>query len=101
VQEEFQMQVYTSTIDRCLKSFHYTVKNVLPVPAARNTERIIEARFMYAQEFRRLEQTTSLESFLFLDKVGFKVCTHPKRRRSKLGRVQQPRYHRQEVEKSK
>jgi len=63
VQEELNLLVSESTIDRCLKSFHYTVKNILPIPVARNTERTIEARFLYAQEFRRLEQTTPLEYF--------------------------------------
>jgi hypothetical protein len=78
------MQVSTSTIDRCLKSFHYKVKNVFPVPAACNTERIIEARFIYAQEFRRLEQITA-RIFFVIDEVGFKDCTFPKRGRSKAG----------------
>jgi len=83
--DEFGITVSISTIDRCLREFHYTIKNILPIPEARNSERIIELRFLYSQEFRRLEQITPLESFLFLDEVGFKVCTRPKRGRSLIG----------------
>jgi len=85
VQTEFNLTVSTSCVDRCLRSFHYTIKNVLPVPAARNSERTIQLRFDYAQNFRKLEQTTIHESFLFLDEVGFKFCTRPKRGRSLAG----------------
>jgi transposase len=41
--DEFGSIVSVSTVDRCSKSFHYTIKNVLPVPVPRNTERTIEA----------------------------------------------------------
>lgn len=85
VYEQFGISVSKSTIDRCLQEFHYTIKNVLPVPIARNCERTIDLRYVYAQEFRRLEQTIPLESFLFLDEVGFKVCTRAKKGRSKIG----------------
>lgn len=85
VKDQFKINVSRSCVDRCLRNFHYTIKNVLPVPVARNSERTIQMRYEYSQSFRNLEQTTIHESFLFLDEVGFKVCTRPKRGRSLLG----------------
>jgi transposase len=85
VQAEFHITVSKSCVYRCLRGFHYTIKNVLPVPAVRISERTIQLRFDYAQNFRNLEQNTIHESFLFLDEVGFKVCTRPKRGRSFAG----------------
>ena len=83
--DEFGVNVSKSTIDRCLPKFHYTIKNVLSVPAALNSDRVIESRFNYAQEFRRLEKTVTIESFVFLDEVGFKVCTRPRKGRCHAG----------------
>ena len=72
-------------VDRCLREFHYTIKNVDVIPAARNYRSTIEQRFGYAQKYRQLEQAYSAEAFIFADEAGFKVSTRPKRRRSRSG----------------
>ena len=42
-QEELQLTVSTKTIDRCLRSFHYSMKRTTCLPARRNDERALEA----------------------------------------------------------
>ncbi|TBU10108.1 DDE-like endonuclease, partial [Hamiltosporidium tvaerminnensis] len=47
----FNVDVSTSTIDRALKEFHYTLKRVKLVPERRNTLSTIELRTNYATSF--------------------------------------------------
>lgn len=81
----FDVDVSTSTIDRCINEFHYTLKQVSIVPVLRNNERIIQQRLEYSSMFREYEITHSSESLIFLDEVGFTVSTRPKRGRSLRG----------------
>ncbi|TBU10098.1 hypothetical protein CWI38_2024p0010 [Hamiltosporidium tvaerminnensis] len=55
VKSKFNVDVSTSTIDRALREFHYTIKRVTVVPGRRNTLSIIELRTNYATCFRELE----------------------------------------------
>lgn len=48
---ELNITVSYSTINRCLKGFHYTLKIMVAVPAVRNTETTLNTRFNYTQEF--------------------------------------------------
>ena len=75
VQQEFNIEVSTSLINRCLREFYYTLKNALHVPASRNTNSTIEKRYEYALSYRQLEEDYPSENFVFLDEVGFKVET--------------------------
>ncbi|GAB1598169.1 uncharacterized protein LOC115231906, partial [Argonauta hians] len=75
---EFGVEVCISTIKVLLKEFHYTVKSVLPVPAARNTELSIESRYQYALEYRNMEAIYGQESFVFVDESGFQVVSRRK-----------------------
>ena len=78
IQSTYNLSVSTSCIDRCLRAFHYTIKRVVAIPAARSRESTIESRFDYATRFRELQQNFPTKSFLFLDEVGFSVSTRPK-----------------------
>ncbi|TBU19812.1 hypothetical protein CWI38_0196p0010, partial [Hamiltosporidium tvaerminnensis] len=53
--DTFNIDVSTSTIDRALREFHYTLKRVTLVPKRRNTLSTIEHRTNYATSFRELE----------------------------------------------
>ncbi|KAF7691483.1 hypothetical protein CDIK_2578 [Cucumispora dikerogammari] len=81
----YRIRVSKSTIDRCLREFHYTVKMVTVVPAFRNSETTIKKRKEYAGLFRELEITHNNENFVFLDEVGFTDFTRPKKERSARG----------------
>lgn len=85
VSAELGITISRSCVDRCLRNFHYSVKSVLPIPHERNTQRTIDLRFIYAQKFREFEQEHPYESFVFIDDVGFKVVTRPKKGRSMIG----------------
>ena len=85
IQSTYSLSVSTSCIDRCFRSFHYTIKRIDSIPAQRKRESTIESRFDYATRFRELQQNFLTKSFLFLDEVGFSVSTRPKRGRSFSG----------------
>lgn len=70
---EFNLTVSISSMASSLKIFHCTIKNILPVPVAKNTDKTIQLVYKYSHECRQLEETTLIEAFLFLDEVGFKV----------------------------
>ncbi|TBU10591.1 DDE-like endonuclease, partial [Hamiltosporidium tvaerminnensis] len=78
----FYVDVSTSTIDRALREFHYTLKRVTLVPERRNTLSTIELRTNYATSFRELEVDNDDKNFVFLDEVGFAVIIRPIRGRN-------------------
>jgi len=81
-------EVSISTIDRLIKKFSYTLKNLVLVPAKRNCPHVIECRFNYAQEFGNLIESMDNDNKLFfLDEVGFQVSMRTKRGRSLVGTV--------------
>ncbi|KAF7684984.1 hypothetical protein CDIK_4267, partial [Cucumispora dikerogammari] len=85
--DSFEITCSTSTIDRVLTEFHYTLKRLVLSPVTRNSERTLEKRFEYAQAYRALEETVPAENFVFLDEVGFQVVSRPKRGRALRGQV--------------
>ncbi len=85
VNQEMGISVSASTIDRCIDTFHYSVKDTTIVPERRNRESTIEARFDYATKFSGLLLNRNDNQFVFLDEVGFSVSTRPKRGRSLRG----------------
>lgn len=85
VEETFRIITSISTIDRTLRSFHYTLKVATRVPERRNSINTIETRYDYAMRFRELETSTRHENLIFIDEVGFQVVTRPKRARSLRG----------------
>lgn len=84
-ESNLQIKVSISTIDRVLKTFHYTLKNIIAVPERRNCDLTIAKRALYAQEFRHLESQIEDKNLIFLDEVGFSLVTRPKRGRALKG----------------
>ena len=62
IQSTYNLSVSISFIDRCLRPFHYTIKRVDSILAARNRESTIEFRFDYATRF--CELNFPMKSFL-------------------------------------
>ncbi|TBU19960.1 DDE-like endonuclease [Hamiltosporidium tvaerminnensis] len=81
----FNIDVSTSTIDRALREFHYTLKRVTLVTERRNTLSTIELRTNYATSFREFEVDNDDKNFVCLDKVGFAVVTRCCRGRNMRG----------------
>ena len=67
--------ISNSCIDHVLREFHYTVKKVDTIPVARNIQSTIEQRYSFAQQFRKYEQENPIDSFIYIDEVGFQVST--------------------------
>ena len=82
---EFGVNVSTSTIDRTLASFHYSLKKLVPVPERRNSAENIEARFNYALRFLALTEDFAASEIFFADEVGFSVSMRRKKGRSLIG----------------
>ena len=55
VEENFQKMVSISTINTCLKEFHFSLKMVSLVPDGRNRQSTRDQREAYAKEVRLLE----------------------------------------------
>lgn len=85
VQEKFNKSVSKSTVDRILKEFHYSLKMLVRAPERRNCPSKLQQRKEYADRFRELETTTRHENIVFIDEVGFKVVTRPKKGRAPVG----------------
>lgn len=79
------LNVSTSTINRCLNNFHYTLKNLTLVPVRRNTPSTIEHRFTYAQNFNTKLLEIDDKNLIFIDEVGFSVVCRTKYGRSLIG----------------
>lgn len=74
-----------NTVDRCLKQFHYTLKNLVVIPERRNSDLTIQKRFEYAQSFNQLCITVEDKNLVFVDEVGFCVTSRTKKGRSLIG----------------
>lgn len=66
-----QLEVSLSTIDRATKAFHYSVKRVSFVPERRNTPDTIQSRFEYAVQYNRI--MVQREKLFFIDEFGIQV----------------------------
>ena len=85
VHKEFVITVSKSCVDKVLNDFHYTLKKADLIPEARNYRSTIESRFTYSQNYRRLELEYPIESFIFIDEIGFSVSLRPKKGRALKG----------------
>ena len=82
---EDSVEVSISAINRTLKNFHYSLKNVTTVPEKKNCTTTLEKRHQYAQDFRLLEASVEEKNIVFLDEVEFSVVSRPKKGRSPKG----------------
>jgi hypothetical protein len=80
-------RVHISTIDRCLREFHFSLKKLVAVPIQRNTNDAIEALKIYARDFYSLWNENNGDDVLFLDEVGFQPSMRRKKGRAKRGEI--------------
>lgn len=85
LENEFNINVSKSTIDRCIDSFSFTLKRTSLIPERRNEADLIEERYQYATEFYEWYNMEEGNDLFFLDEVGFNVAMRSKRGRSLLG----------------
>ncbi|KAF7696462.1 hypothetical protein CDIK_1860 [Cucumispora dikerogammari] len=77
IKETFDIILSTTTVNRALSGFHFTLKRVTNVSERRNRFVTIELRTRYASAYRLLETESDNKNFVFLDEVGFAVVTRP------------------------
>lgn len=85
VLEVFDKSVGKTTIDRCLRDFHYTMKSLIAIPIRRNVPSTIQSRYDYAERFNQMFLEINDNKFIFIDEVGFSVCARTKKGRSAVG----------------
>ncbi|KAF7685601.1 hypothetical protein CDIK_3650 [Cucumispora dikerogammari] len=85
VQDKINKTVSVSTIDRCIREFHYTLKDITIVPKRRNTDSTIATRLEYARKFREIEIEYEDKNVVFLDEVGFCYSARTKKKKICLG----------------
>lgn len=83
--EEMAISVSTSTINRCLDEFHYTVKTLNVVPVRRNCESTIATRVTYGTEFQNVLFDVGESRIVFIDEVGYNVSQRVRFGRSQRG----------------
>jgi transposase len=84
-QEATGVSISKTSVDRCLSSFHYTLKRLHPIPADRNTDRTLGLRAEYVSRFMTLLGTTEQRRILFIDEAGFSVSMRTSRGQSLIG----------------
>ncbi|KAF7684942.1 hypothetical protein CDIK_4309 [Cucumispora dikerogammari] len=82
---EFRVNLGTTSVDRCIRQFHYSWKRMVSIPVRRNTEDTISIRHEYAVEFYNLLGVFTESEFIFIDEVGFSVSMRSRHGRSSLG----------------
>jgi transposase len=92
IQESFQVTVSRKTIERCLASFHYTLKATSLVPARRNDITTLQLRHDFVTELIGYDY----RKVIFIDEVGFCYTMRLRRGRSARGQranLQMPTIH--------
>jgi len=87
VDEELNINVSLSTINRCIAGFHYSVKAIVKVPERRNCDSTLDQRVIYSRLFSVLlcDENIPDKYIIFIDEVGFSVSTRPSKRRALIG----------------
>ena len=85
VRQKMDIVVSKSTINRCLKAFHHSLKIMSIVPEKSNDQRTLRLRREYAHKFNSMVLNFEHKRFVFLDEVGFSVTSRTKRGRSVIG----------------
>jgi transposase len=84
-EQDLALNVSETTIGRCLRSFHYTIKRVSLIPERRNSSDVINQRAEYANVFMRLLAMIDDRNLFFIDEVGFCVSMRQKQGRAPRG----------------
>ncbi|XP_044038655.1 uncharacterized protein LOC122869562 [Siniperca chuatsi] len=74
-----------STIDRILKKHEMTMKQIYRVPFERNSDRVKELRYQYAQRTMTLEGNETPHILVFVDEAGFNLAKGRRRGRNIIG----------------
>ena len=85
IEENFEIELSTSTISRHIKDFNYSFKAISKQPIRRNDEKAINDRYIYGQEFIRLLSNYFERDFIFIDEVGFNLSMRTSKGRSRVG----------------
>lgn len=80
---ELGVAVSATTVSRLLAEFHYSVKRVSFIPAARNSSTTIDRRFEYARYMFSIART--VEKVFYLDESGFQFTMRSRYGRSLIG----------------
>lgn len=83
--EEFGISASTTTISKCISSFHYSMKRLQLQPARRNDMKSLECRQIYALKYIGFQSMFSERNIIFIDETGFNVSMRTSRGRSKKG----------------
>jgi len=81
--EEWNLKLSPSTVDRALRDFHYTVKQITLIPEKRNTIEVISKRYDYAIEYNQM--MAEKEKMYFIDETGIQIWTRANYGRSAKG----------------
>jgi transposase len=54
VEDQIGLKIDDNTVDRVLKGYNYTLKQILPIPERRNNSSTIETRYNYAISFNEI-----------------------------------------------
>jgi hypothetical protein len=84
-EEELQIVVSKSTIERTIENFKYSFKRVNNLPVRSNDEQSLNARSCYGNLFMQLMSSVDDSKFYFIDEVGFNVSMRCRRGRSLIG----------------
>ena len=82
---QLSINISKSTIDRQIKNFNYSLKQVSLIPERRNAISNIDTRQQYAQDFIRYLGQFNESNIFFLDEVGFNVSMRSRFGRSSIG----------------
>ncbi|KAI5151745.1 hypothetical protein ENBRE01_2355 [Enteropsectra breve] len=82
---QLNIRVGLTTINRCIKSFHYTFKRIHTIPHRRNDPDVIKLRKLYAEIYLKLVSEIDDAKIFFIDEVGFNVSMRLKSGRSLRG----------------
>ncbi|KII70776.1 hypothetical protein RF11_02538 [Thelohanellus kitauei] len=85
VQEEMDISVGKSTIDRVLQRFHYSGKCVSIIPERRNNESTQNIRERYGTRYLEPLQSLKEHQFIFIDECGVNISMRTSHGRSKIG----------------
>ncbi|KII60828.1 hypothetical protein RF11_14809 [Thelohanellus kitauei] len=85
VQEEMDISVGKSTMDRILQSFHYSWKRLSIIPERRNNVSTLNIRERYATGYLELLQSFREHQFIFIVECGVNISMITSHGRSKIG----------------
>jgi len=68
-----------------LKRFHYTLKRVSVISERRNSLKITQVHYDYANRFLQIHETIDDKNFVFVEEVGFCVTMRSRRWYSRKG----------------